>query len=598
MVYTWHQNLEEKKVLSPCGVGVDTGGLDPRVYALREIHHIPDKHRKLYYGYTNEQACKDIKAHRARQPVTNLAKIHTVIKKSVWERLKGNGSARHDPREYVLKKVYKMSAQDIGRAMKLFTVKQAIEEISYQHRRKSGDPEFLYETFGVGKGTRFERTNKHTVFNLSTPLKVGFTMGSSGLSRSPPHNLNTTNFGSLKSATGFTPSQNVIRRHKERMASLRGSSPGSSPGWSPGFSPGWSPQSPQSSPVFRPYGLPAGTPEPKFRNFRGTGISLGVEHPQQHHSEHQQHHSEHPQQQHQTSAGTVSSGTSTPYVVPSSQGEVPSFLILPAVSPVYKYIQKPTNPEDVKLIENLGHPGWHKKYFKNSKQIVQKKDKAFINFEFKNNINHPHFSARIQKVQDIQMDDLLKQFGMDVRNHPENLTIRYQRELAHIDRQKYKTQKTQEEKAKLLAAFVYATSRAHEVFKNMNKKQLVEHEKSQNSKNRRDVYIAHLRARHDGANKETLFKQHPHNRALRYELDRIKPGFLLEQGVGLRIPVTVNTATGKVKGQNPLYVPGPYNSKPRGQKKTYWNYVQWGLNKAALPLNLLSGAKSLTSHKS
>ena len=140
-----------------CGVPL---GQDPRHFALTKVHGVPNdiKYLSLYPGYTKKKACEDVKAWRAEgEPVHRVTKFHKMLR----------GDLVDDPRTYVFKKVYKLSAAEIAEIGNddFYTEDMAIKELDHQNKRRKGGgrdmPRFRYDP---SRSVRFTNVKRDFVY--------------------------------------------------------------------------------------------------------------------------------------------------------------------------------------------------------------------------------------------------------------------------------------------------------------------------------------------------------------------------------------------------------------------------------------------------
>jgi len=146
--------------------------VDPRGYALTKIHGVPlkQKYLDMYPAYTRAMACEDVAFYsRYGVPRHHVTPFHKILRtREVGGMRVGGGIlgklfGAQDPREYVFKRVYKLTPAELREVKNQghFTQNMAIREIKHQYNRKRNPslPPFLYP---VSRSLRFTN-EKHQI---------------------------------------------------------------------------------------------------------------------------------------------------------------------------------------------------------------------------------------------------------------------------------------------------------------------------------------------------------------------------------------------------------------------------------------------------
>lgn len=139
-----------------CGVPL---GQDPRHFALTKVHGVPNdiKYLSLYPGYTKKKACEDIEAWRAGgEAVHRVTQFHKMLR----------GDLVDDPRTYVFKKIYKLSAAEIAEIGKddFYTEDMAIKELNHQNKRRKGGRDMTPFRYDPSRSVRFTNVKRDFVY--------------------------------------------------------------------------------------------------------------------------------------------------------------------------------------------------------------------------------------------------------------------------------------------------------------------------------------------------------------------------------------------------------------------------------------------------
>lgn len=141
--------------------------IDPRAYALSKVHGVPLRKDALnmYPEYTARMACEDVVSmRRTGKPMHAVPKYHKILKKGLF------GKDIHDPRHFVLSKVYGFRPEeiaDIDRHPQYYTRDMAIQELAWQEKRKR-HPEMAPFRYDMSRSIRFTNTQHGIVYKPGT----------------------------------------------------------------------------------------------------------------------------------------------------------------------------------------------------------------------------------------------------------------------------------------------------------------------------------------------------------------------------------------------------------------------------------------------
>ena len=186
--------------------------MDPRLYALKKLYHVPEKLADLYgRKYTEIMACQDLVSFKKTgrlEHADKITKYHKYLKKDTWHKGFLGMLGTKDLRMYVFKKVYHMSKSEIADAMKamkngkeFYTQEMAAKELRFQEKKRQGHGgknysgrEFKYQPL---RRVNFLNSKKSRVDVKYKQGRQGYSSGFTFGGESPT---------SMSSASGKSPS--------------------------------------------------------------------------------------------------------------------------------------------------------------------------------------------------------------------------------------------------------------------------------------------------------------------------------------------------------------------------------------------------------
>lgn len=186
--------------------------MDPRLYALKKLYHVPEKLADLYgRKYTETMACQDLMSFKKTgrlEHADKITKYHKYLKKDTWHKGFLGMLGTKDLRMYVFKKVYHMSKSEIADAMKamkngkeFYTQEMAAKELRFQEKKRQGrggknysGREFKYQPL---RRVNFLNSKKSRVDVKYKQGRQGYSSGFTFGGESPT---------SMSSASGKSPS--------------------------------------------------------------------------------------------------------------------------------------------------------------------------------------------------------------------------------------------------------------------------------------------------------------------------------------------------------------------------------------------------------
>ena len=186
--------------------------MDPRLYALKKLYHVPEKLADLYgRKYTEIMACQDLVSFKKTgrlEHADKITKYHKYLKKDTWHKGFLGMLGTKDLRMYVFKKVYHMSKSEIADAMKamkngkeFYTQEMAAKELRFQEKKRQGREgknysgrEFKYQPL---RRVNFLNSKKSRVDVKYKQGRQGYSSGFTFGGESPT---------SMSSASGKSPS--------------------------------------------------------------------------------------------------------------------------------------------------------------------------------------------------------------------------------------------------------------------------------------------------------------------------------------------------------------------------------------------------------